>query len=84
MKTVHAGYQPVRRDRLVGETRHDPYQATQKRPEPTVCPGCGAVFHEGRWQWLTKPAGAHEEPRDEGVSRRFQVPKPMEAHGWRR
>ena len=61
MKTVHAGYQPVRRDRLIEESRHDPYQATQKLPEPTVCPQCGAVFHEGRWQWLAKPAGAHEE-----------------------
>jgi NMD protein affecting ribosome stability and mRNA decay len=61
MKTQFAGFEPVRRDRLVQETRHDAYQARQKLPEPTVCPQCGAVFHNGRWQWLAKPAQAHEE-----------------------
>jgi NMD protein affecting ribosome stability and mRNA decay len=61
MKARFTGFQPVRRDRLVQETRHDAYKAKQKMAEPTVCPQCGAVFHEGRWQWLAKPAGAHEE-----------------------
>jgi NMD protein affecting ribosome stability and mRNA decay len=61
MKARFAGFQPVRRDRLVQDTRHDAYKAKGKMAEPTVCPGCGAVFHEGRWQWLAKPAQAHEE-----------------------
>jgi NMD protein affecting ribosome stability and mRNA decay len=61
MKTQFTGFHPVRRDRMVQETRHDTYQLKHKLPEPTVCPQCGAVFHEGRWQWLPKPAGAHEE-----------------------
>ena len=60
MKARFTGFSPVRRDRLVQETRHDPYQAKHKLQEPTVCPQCGAVFHDGRWQWLVKPAQAHE------------------------
>lgn len=61
MKTRFAGYTPVRHDRLLEEFRHDAYQIKHKLPEPTVCPQCGAVFHEGHWQWLPRPAGAHEE-----------------------
>ncbi|MDT3706393.1 MAG: BCAM0308 family protein [Thiobacillus sp.] len=61
MKTRFTDFHPVRRDRLVQESRHDAYKVTHKLPEPTVCPQCGAVFHEGRWQWLTRPAEAHEE-----------------------
>ena len=61
MKARFAGFQPVRRDRLVQDNRNDPYQAKHKLTEPTVCPQCGAVFHEGRWQWLARPAQAHEE-----------------------
>lgn len=60
MKNRFAGFQPVRRDRLLQEDRHDPYQAKHKLPEPTVCPECSAVFHNGRWQWLARPAQAHE------------------------
>jgi NMD protein affecting ribosome stability and mRNA decay len=61
MKSRYPGYEPVRRDRLVQDERHDAYKAKHKLPEPTVCPDCGAVFHEGRWQWRDRPAGAHEE-----------------------
>lgn len=61
MKTRFAGFTPIRRDRMVQDTRHDPYQAKHKLPEPTACPQCGAVFHDGRWQWLSRPAAAHEE-----------------------
>jgi len=61
MKTRFDGFEPVRRDRLVQDTRHDAYKAKNKLSEPTVCPQCGAVFHEGRWQWLSRPAQAHEE-----------------------
>ena len=61
MKTRFAGFELVRRDRLVEESRHDAYKAKHKLHEPTVCAQCGAVFHDGRWQWLSKPAQAHEE-----------------------
>lgn len=61
MKTRFTDFHPVRRDRLIQENRHDTYKAKHKLPEPTVCPQCGAVFHDGRWQWLDKPAQAHEE-----------------------
>ena len=39
----------------------DPYQAQQKLKEPTACPQCGAVYHQGRWQWGQKPGEAHAE-----------------------
>jgi NMD protein affecting ribosome stability and mRNA decay len=61
MKNQFAGFHPIRRDRLLQESRHDAYKARHKLAEPTVCPGCGAVFHDGRWQWLAKPAQAHAE-----------------------
>lgn len=61
MKTDFTQFHPVRRDRLMQEERHDPYMAKHKLPEPTVCPRCGAVYHAGRWQWLARPAKAHEE-----------------------
>ena len=50
-----------RRDRLIREHVHDPYKTRLKLPEPTVCPQCGAVFHDGRWHWAAKPYPAHEE-----------------------
>jgi len=46
------------RDRIFDDLRHDPYQAKGKYNEPTVCSGCGAVFHHGRWTWGTAPEGA--------------------------
>jgi len=54
------GFRPVRRDELRPERIHDTYKLTHKLPEPAVCPGCGAVYHAGRWQWLARPAGAGE------------------------
>ncbi|MFZ5509953.1 MAG: BCAM0308 family protein [Pseudomonadota bacterium] len=54
------GFHPVRHDRLIQEQEHDAYKSRTKLPEPTVCPQCGAVFHEGRWQWLPRPSQAHE------------------------
>ena len=50
-----------RRDKLLHEHIHDTYKTSHKLSEPTVCPDCGAVFHEGRWQWITPaPKGAHQ------------------------
>ena len=40
--------------------KEDPYVATHKPPEPTVCPVCKAVFAEGRWTWQRPPAEAAE------------------------
>jgi NMD protein affecting ribosome stability and mRNA decay len=52
---------PERRDRLIRERVHDPYQPAKKPPEPTVCPVCGVLYHHGRWQWAgAAPAGAHQ------------------------
>lgn len=45
------GKTQARQDRLIREERHDTYRATEKLPEPTQCPDCGAVFERGRWNW---------------------------------
>lgn len=37
--------------RNLRELEHDPYHSKQKLGEPTTCPDCGAVYHQGRWQW---------------------------------
>lgn len=52
-----------RRDRLLREHVHDPYKTRLKLPEPTLCPQCGALYHEGRWQWpkVPVPGDAHQE-----------------------
>ena len=34
---------------------------TAKPPEPTRCPICRAVFHQGRWRWGTAPEDPHEQ-----------------------
>lgn len=53
---------PRRQDRLIHERIHDPYKARLKLHEPTLCPQCGAVYHQGRWRWAeTPPSGAQEE-----------------------
>jgi NMD protein affecting ribosome stability and mRNA decay len=53
---------PGRGDRLIRDHVHDPYKATKKLPEPTVCPGCKAVHVGGHWQWKESwPIDAHQE-----------------------
>jgi hypothetical protein len=52
-------HQITRRDGIFKEHVHDAYQAKGKLPEPAACSQCGAVFHEGRWQWRQAPANAH-------------------------
>ena len=59
--TRFANFHPIRKDRLIQEFRHDPYQPKHKLPESTACPNCGAVYHHGHWQWASAPAGAHQE-----------------------
>lgn len=39
----------------------DPYQRQQKLEEGTGCPQCGAVYHDGRWQWAAHPRPARTE-----------------------
>ena len=39
----------------------DPYQGAKKLHDGTVCPQCGAVYHDARWQWTRKPEGAAEQ-----------------------
>ena len=45
--------------RVLDDRRHDPYQAHGKYSEPTHCAACGAVFHEGRWQWSAAAPHSH-------------------------
>lgn len=47
------------RREVMDELIDDPYFVREKFHEPTICSDCGAVFHEGRWQWTTKPENAH-------------------------
>lgn len=51
---------PARHDRLVEDTRHDPYRLDQKLSDSTQCPSCGAVYREGRWQWRSDSAPGSE------------------------
>jgi NMD protein affecting ribosome stability and mRNA decay len=39
----------------------DASRAQQKLHEGTICPQCGAVYHDGRWQWVVKGEGAVEQ-----------------------
>ncbi len=69
MKTTNIPqHRPVvaRRDRRIAGHAQldrilDPYQGKKKLHEGTVCPQCGAVFHDARWQWVAKGTGAVEE-----------------------
>lgn len=47
---------------LIAPHQHDPYKARGKLHEPTMCNRCGAVFAEGRWQWLDRvPVDAEKQ-----------------------
>jgi hypothetical protein len=56
-----SGVHPVSHDRPVFERDIDSYKAKGKLSEPTICPQCGAVYHEGRWQWIEAPSNAINE-----------------------
>lgn len=51
-------FHPGRHMEMYDSAAMDPYALQEKWPEPAVCGGCGAVFHQGRWQWLPAPPGA--------------------------
>jgi hypothetical protein len=55
------GFHPISHDRPLLEQDIDAYRIKGKLAEPTVCPQCNAVFHNGRWQWTDVQAGAHRE-----------------------
>ena len=48
-----------RRDRLIREREHDPYQTRRKLPDPSACTECRVMYRDGRWQWGQPPADAH-------------------------
>lgn len=48
------------KDRQIQEVVHDSYQERYKPSGPAFCPRCEAIFQDGRWQWGTRSAGAHE------------------------
>jgi NMD protein affecting ribosome stability and mRNA decay len=61
MKSIRDGWRPLQRQELRDELVHDTYKAKKGLQEPTRCPGCGAVYHGGRWQWGSVTADAQEE-----------------------
>lgn len=58
-----SGGHQQRHDRLIRERVHDPYKARKQPAEPLVCPDCGAVRAQGRWQWMDRPPAAAESQR---------------------
>ncbi len=38
----------------------DPYLASRKLSDPTVCPDCGVVYHNGRWSWQGQATSAEK------------------------
>ena len=61
MKTSMPTQPPGRRDRLLREQVHDTYKQRGQLKEPTRCPGCGAVYHKGRWSWTAEVDGNADE-----------------------
>ena len=60
-KTAKPGAQPVYQNKPLQAHVEDSYKSRGKLGDGTLCPKCGAVFHDGRWRWLPRPAQAHEE-----------------------
>jgi hypothetical protein len=47
--------------RAQGDHVIDTYKLRRKLADPTRCPRCGAVYHAGRWQWISPPSDAQED-----------------------
>lgn len=56
---THPAASLSRTDRRIQEHERDPYRVEEKLPDPTVCPSCGAMYRDGRWQWGSPAAEAH-------------------------
>jgi hypothetical protein len=50
----------IHKDPQIEDTAHDPYRERHKPKGAAFCPTCGAIFEQGRWQWGSHPAAAHE------------------------
>lgn len=55
MTTTTIRNEPVRKSQ-----RADACRKVAKRPAPSHCPECGAVFSAGRWVWRTAPKNAQQ------------------------
>jgi hypothetical protein len=55
--------QPPRSRRIAGRAQLDqildPYMLQQKPEDGTVCPQCGVIFHDGRWEWPSRTQAQH-------------------------
>ncbi len=51
---------PGRHLQFMDVVSHDPYEEIGKLSEPAACSNCGAVYHEGRWQWIASPSDAYQ------------------------
>jgi NMD protein affecting ribosome stability and mRNA decay len=40
-----------RKNRLIKEKIHDPYDEGRKYPDGVSCPGCHAIYESGHWIW---------------------------------
>jgi NMD protein affecting ribosome stability and mRNA decay len=59
---IHSAASQPPHARRIHEEPHDVYGTRGKRPEPTACPSCGAVYRIGRWLWAEAvPLGTHME-----------------------
>jgi len=55
------GFTPGRRMQFMMDPRHDPYQARRKARGELLCPDCGLICREGRWQHGLPAEGAHRQ-----------------------
>ena len=42
----------IHKDPQIEDTAHDPYRERHKPKGAAFCPTCGAIFEQGRWQWM--------------------------------
>src|SRR5579883_2910538 len=49
---------PRRSGRAQLDPLEDPYKRAGKRRGTAVCEQCGALYQDGRWQWVTTPVRA--------------------------
>jgi hypothetical protein len=51
-------FQPGRHLEVFDDPIYDPYLDRSNFSEPSACTECGAVYRDGRWQWVTPPVHA--------------------------